>query len=217
VTLGGIEVFYTEDLDGGGARYGQDYIRFVSQNIGTRRRVFEWCCGPGFIGFSLLGHGFAETICLADVNPAAIDACIETIQRNGLDDQVTVYLSDCLDDIPPHEVWDLVVGNPPHVGTGDVVPEIARPPIIYQDAGWELHRRFYASVRPHLDVDGEIVIQENLRFSQPHAFQSMLEANGLHLVEAPLCEAPPGNTLYYYVWSKPSPRHDREDDVVASA
>ena len=35
----------------------------------------------------------------------------------------------------------------------------------------------------------------------------MLTANGLELVDSPLCETPEGNTLYYYVWSVSAPGH----------
>jgi Methyltransferase small domain len=202
VTLGGIDVCFTEDLDGGGARYGQDYVGFVARDLDrTFGRTFEWCAGPGFIGFSLLGHGLTETLCLADVNPAAIDACNETIRRNGLEGRVDVYVSDGLDAMPATEQWDLVVGNPPHSGSDEVRPEIKRPLAIYQDAGWKIHENFYAAVGAHLAPGAQVVIQENLRFSSVDTFAPMLAANGLELVDAPLCETPAGNTLYYYVWS----------------
>jgi methylase of polypeptide subunit release factors len=200
VVLGGIEVCYTDDLDGGGARYGQDYVDFVTQNVGARHRTFEWCAGPAFIGFSLLGHQLTDTLCLADVNPGAVAACEETIRRNGLEDRVRVYTSDCLEQIPATECWDLVVGNPPHSGTTDAHPEFNRPEIIYQDAGWELHRRFYATVREHLDAGAQVVIQENARFSSLDTFRDMVERAGLSLVGAPGCEAEQ-SPYYFYVWS----------------
>jgi methylase of polypeptide subunit release factors len=201
VTLGGVDVCFTPELDGGGGRYGQDYVRFVSESLGPRRRTFEWCAGPGFIGFSLLGHGLTDTLCLADVNPAAIAACRETVRRNGLEDAVALYVSDNLDALPPDERWDLVVGNPPHSGTDDARPEIDRPTIIYQDPGWLLHQRFYASVRQHLEPSANVVIQENRKFSSPETFRPMLEANGLRLVECAPCENSEGAQSYFYVWS----------------
>jgi hypothetical protein len=45
---------------------------------------------------------------LADVNPAAVAAMRETVRRNGLDDRVSVYLSDGLGAMPEEERWDLV-------------------------------------------------------------------------------------------------------------
>ena len=204
VNLGGIDVCYTDDLDGGGARYGQDYITFVERQLGPRSRTFEWCAGPGFIGFSLLGHGLTESLCLADVNPAAVAACEETIRRNGLEGRVDVYVSDDLDALPATERWDLVVGNPPHSGTDEVRTEFKRPAAIYQDVGWSIHERFYASVGAYLEAGAQVVIQENLRFSSPETFVPMLERNGLELIGSPLCETPQGNTLYFYVWSNPN-------------
>lgn len=206
VNLGGIEVCFTYELDGGGSRYGQDYIGFVERNFGPLSRTFEWCAGPGFIGFSLLGHGLTDTLCLADINPAAVEACHETIRRNGLEGRVDVHLSDGLDEIPADDRWDLVVGNPPHSGTDEIRAEIKRPPVLYRDAGWKLHERFYDTVNDHLAPGAQIVIQENLKFSSADTFAPMLERNALRLVANPLCETPEGNTLYFYVWSVP----DRE-------
>ena len=206
VKLGGLEVCFTDELDGGGARYGQDFVSFVAENVGNRRRIFEWCAGPGFIGFSLLGHGLADTLCLADVNPAAIEACRETVRRNGLEDVVDVYRSDCLDQIPSTECWDLVVGNPPHSGTADIRSEINRPGIIYQDPDWRVHQRFYASIARFLLPDAQIIIQENNRFSSPGTFREMMAASGLRLLGTPLCGTPAGNTCYYYLWCARVPR-----------
>ena len=96
VELGGIRVAYKKHLDGGGREFGQDFIPFLRRRAMPRqRRVFEWCAGPGFIGFSLLGHGLAQTLSLADVNPAAVAAnscpaaipppavCVRSASANG--------------------------------------------------------------------------------------------------------------------------------------
>ena len=80
----------------------------------ARRACFSGARGPGFIGFALLGYGFCDTLCLADINPEAVDACRRTVIQNRLAERVAVYHSDNLDGIPASEQWDLVVGNPPH-------------------------------------------------------------------------------------------------------
>jgi methylase of polypeptide subunit release factors len=138
--------------------------------------VFEWCAGPGFIGFSLLGFGLADTLALADVNPEAVAACRRTIAASGLGNRVSVYLSDNLTDIPPSEGWDLVVGNPPHFDiaqTGE---------LRFADEGWRLHQEFFASVGKFLKPGGVILIQENNQGSAPDTFRAMIEAAGLSLV-----------------------------------
>ena len=115
VTYGDIQVNYRDHLDGGGRTFGIDYLPlFHDLGMPRQARVFEWCAGPGFIGFGLLGHGFCDTLCLADINPEAVEACRRTVAQNGLAERVAVYRSDNLDAIPTSERWDLVVGNPPH-------------------------------------------------------------------------------------------------------
>ena len=47
-------------------------------------RTFEWCAGLGFGGFSLLEAGLTETLCLADINSQAVDACRRSIKDNAL-------------------------------------------------------------------------------------------------------------------------------------
>src|SRR5215475_4501034 len=103
-TFGGIRVFFKGHLDGGGSSFGQDFIPFLRrQGMPKVPRAFEWCAGPGFIGFSLLGHGMCESLCVADVNPEAVTACERTIAVNGLSALVSAYRSDNLSDIPPAE------------------------------------------------------------------------------------------------------------------
>ena len=60
-----------------------------------------------------LGRGLTETLCLADINPQAVDACRRSIKDNALATRANVYQSDNLANIPQSEQWDLVVGNPP--------------------------------------------------------------------------------------------------------
>jgi len=192
----GIKVYYTEGLDGGGAGFGQDYIDFVRTNFPPRPRIFEWCSGPGFIGFSLLAHGLCDTLCLADINPLATAACEKTIRLNKLEDRVTVYLSDNLTRIPPSERWDLVVGNPPHFKT--ISTKKRSPEIIYLDRDWKVHRRFYEDVGAFLNRDGALLIQENTLRSTTADFREMIESNGFTIVDTPICKS---DSRYYYIWS----------------
>ena len=197
----GLPVLFTPELDGGGAGYGQDFVHFVRANFPRQRRVFEWCGGAGFIGFSLLSHDLCDTLCLADINPAAVEACHATIAANGLQERVSVYQSDCLKGIPHEEQWDLVVANPPHSGTDETIPEIRRPRIIYQDVGWKLHEEFYRNVGRFLSPQGQLLIQENFRFSSVATFKQMIERNGFSIVDTPACETP-SRKYYYYIWCR---------------
>jgi methylase of polypeptide subunit release factors len=172
---GGIEIIYKKELDGGGADFGQDFIPFLRERgMPKQPRVFEWCCGPGFIGFSMLGNGLCETLCLSDINPAAIASCNRTVRSNGLGDQVSVYQSDNLKNIPKSERWNLVVSNPPHF------VDRYENDIRAHGPDWRIHREFFATVGDHLAQDGVIVLQENNFGSVVETFRPMIEEAGSH-------------------------------------
>jgi SAM-dependent methyltransferase len=183
VGFGGIRVHYKDHLDGGGRTNGLDYLPlFRDRDMPRQARVFEWCAGPAFIGFALLGYGFCDSLALADVNPEAVEASRRTVADNGLAGRVAVYHSDNLDGIPATERWDLVVGNPPHFA--DTSPGQLR----YHDAEWRLHRRFFESVGRFLKPGGMIVLLENNLGSTADTFREMIEAVGLSIVFVHNCE-----------------------------
>lgn len=194
VTYGNIRVHYKRYLDGGGSAFGQDYIPFLlDRRMPRQTRVFEWCAGPAFIGFSLLGFGLCDSLCIADINPDAVRACRHTVAANGLNDRVSIYHSDNLDDIPTSEAWDLVVGNPPHfdwVQTGE-----AR----FGDKGWNIHRQFFHTVGRFLKPKGVILIQENNHGSTVETFRRMIEEAGFSIVFTHNCEPriTPYTRIYY--------------------
>jgi SAM-dependent methyltransferase len=183
VGYGDIRVQYRDHLDGGGRTSGLDYLPlFRDRDMPRQPRVFEWCAGPAFIGFALLGYGFCDSLCVADVNPEAVEACKRTVEVNRLAGRVAVYQSDNLDGIPVAECWDLVVGNPPHFA--DTSPGQLR----YHDEGWRLHRRFVESVGRFLKPGGMIVLLENNLGSTADTFRDMIEAAGFSTVFVHNCE-----------------------------
>lgn len=202
-TYENLSVSYSAELVGGGEKYGQDYLRLLPLQVGKVCRVFEWCAGPGFIGFSMLARGLCDTLCLADVNEEAADACLDTIERNGLQDRVDVYLSDGLKDIPKSESWDLVVGNPPHSGTDEQLAW--GPELIYMDAGWKVHRDFYSNVGQFLAHDSNVIIQENRDHSCIDDFEPMMTKGGLQAEKTSDC---PISEHIYYAWSTLKPKSE---------
>lgn len=177
VSFAGIGISYRAELDGGGAEFGQEFIPFLqSRGMPKQKRAFEWCCGPAFIGFSMLGNGLCETLCLSDINPAAVASCRNTVRVNNLGERVSVYQSDNLKDIPASEKWNLIVSNPPHFidqYEGDIRAH---------DPDWRIHRDFFATVGARLTNDGVIVLQENNRGSVVETFREMIEESGLEIV-----------------------------------
>lgn len=190
----GVLVFDRDDLDGGGASFGQDYIRALLEiGISGCSRAFEFCAGPGYIGYSLLAHGICRTLALADINPIAVQAARTTAAFNGLTDRVSVYQSDGLAQIPPSEKWDLVVSNPPHflkwTGEGKLRGG---------DPNWEIHKKFYASVKNFLTPGGCVFFQENGLGSSVGDFVPMIrESGGTVVCTLPGPDIGAGGKMYY--------------------
>ena len=192
VRYGEISVYYKKHLDGGGSSFGQGYIPFLkSRGMPKQQRVFEWCSGPAFIGFSILAHELCDTLCLADINEQAVEACRRTIRANGLEERVCLYHSDNLQNIPSYECWDLVVGNPPFYN--EAQPWCIRS----HDKDWQIHRRFFARVGHFLKPGGVILLQEANDASTPENFQKMIEDAGLSLVL--VHDLKPGDMSHYYM------------------
>jgi len=123
----------------------------------------------------MLGNGLCETLCLSDINPAAVSSCQNTVRVNKLSDRVSVYQSDNLKSIPRSEMWNLIVSNPPHFidqYEGDIRAH---------DPDWRIHRNFFETVSDHLAKDGVIVLQENNRGSIVETFRPMIEQSGFEI------------------------------------
>ncbi len=165
-TYKGIRVHYRSALDGEGTWMAEPFIDFVKKTrflYASDASAFEWCCGPGFVGFALLAEGLCKRLCLADINPQAIECVAKTVADNGLEDRVTFYVSDNFESIPEQERFDLVVGNPPNYfalnpehTVGKMLSEDLRP----NDRGWKIHRAFYSTVGNYLNPEATLFISE---------------------------------------------------------
>jgi predicted RNA methylase len=178
----GVRIRYTNELAGGGQEFGDDAIDYIERVIGPVDRAFEWCAGPGFLGYSLLGRGLCRSLCLADINPKSVAISKETMEHNGLSGRVSVVSSDCLDDIPNTEQWDLVIGNPPWSKTSTFYPTWGEP-IKYLDVGLQLHRRFFRDVRKFLRPNAQLVLLESYLCTSMEDFRPLLEEYGLTVLD----------------------------------
>ena len=163
----GLDIVYRRSLDGGGPIAAPHFVRFIKAHNGrwpTKfERAFEWCCGPGYVGLTLLAEGIGDHWCLADINPAAIDCLRRTVARNRLEDRVSYYVSDNFSNIPPGERFDLVVGIPPNYsGLNPRHPfyEIYKDDLRPNDPGFRIHRDFYRNVKQYLNPGAMLFILE---------------------------------------------------------
>ncbi len=175
----GLVVFDRREQHWAGLTLGRDFPRVLNElGIGRCRRLFEFCSGPGYIGYALLANGWCETLALSDIDAESIATAMRTARYNGIEHRVTGYASDVLDGIPDRERWDLVVGNPPAFASHPDKRLAAGDWDRGFDVDWNVRRRFYASVKAHMNPDGVVVMVENLRGSDPDVFAEMIRDGG---------------------------------------
>jgi len=177
---GGIAVFDRPEQHKGGLAFGQDLPRVLNElGIGPCDRLFEFCAGPGYLGYSLLAAGWCATLALSDIDPGAIASATHTATHNRLRDRVAIYESDVLEQVPAAERWDLVVANPPHfLPDSDRSEGIEADSVKVFDPEWNVHERFYASVKRHMRRGGLVVMAENSAGSDPEVFERMIRSGG---------------------------------------
>jgi methylase of polypeptide subunit release factors len=141
-------------------------VNLIQSMLGGKTRfgtVFEWCAGPGFIGFALLTEGLCDFLCVADVNPHAIECVNKTVTLNKLEGRVHAYVSDNMESVPEDERFDLVVGNPPSFCAVNPAHPASRQlngDIRGNDSDWRIHRGFYSQIATFLNPNALLFVLE---------------------------------------------------------
>ena len=181
----GIHVHYDSWMDGGGTWFGQEYVDVIRTRYSNRifNRCYEWCSGPGYIGFGILGAKLAQVLTLSDrYESAIVDAVSATVKFNQLSDCVSAYVGSSLSVLPKHEQFDLVVANPPHYLECPGDDNYQR---IAVDINWQAHQDFFAHIGQHLTDNGIILLQENQAGSLNGVedFRPFIESNNLKITD----------------------------------
>lgn len=199
-TAGTIDVFYENALNGGGMKQAGYYLDIIKSKYKNRifKKCYEWCSGPGFIGFSLLGHGLCKSVCFSDIYSPAIDCVKDSIAYN--DCNGTAYLGKDLSCLPATEIFDLVVANPPHFKqTADFHSTSKHDIRINVDLDWQAHKDFFSNIKKNLALDGIILLQENTDGSALDVFLPFINQSGLKITDV-FCNrdyCSDQNSLYY--------------------
>lgn len=132
---------------------------------GAVHRVLDLCTGSGCIGLAT-GSVFPEAeIWLADVSPDALAVARRNVRNQGMEVRVQVVQSDVFDGLGTAPRFDLIVSNPPYVGSGEMAelaPEYRHEPSLGLAAGadgLDVVRRILAEAGQHL-TDGGVLIVE---------------------------------------------------------
>lgn len=82
--------------------------------------ILDLCTGSGCIAIAL-AMAFPDAIVDAvDISQDALAVADINIKKHELQDQVTAIQSDCWQAIEPQQQYDLIVSNPPYVGTEEM-------------------------------------------------------------------------------------------------
>lgn len=171
-------LIYTDfpKMDGGGTSIGLDFVNLLDKQYPGRKfnRCLEWCSGPGFIGFNLLLNNYCQELCLVDNYKPALDCALDSIA--GLNIPVTTYCIDQIADLPPTEVFDLIVSNPPHFSIEVYQQEVIKKnnKRIYYDLDWQIHYEFFQNIKKNLSTNGIILLQESAWGCNYNTFDSIL-------------------------------------------
>jgi methylase of polypeptide subunit release factors len=163
-------------LFGGGAVHAPDFLKVLLElRLGPCERLCDFCAGVGYIGYSLLAKRFCKTLCCVDLNARAIEAARFTAKGNGIEELVTMYVSDGLEQVPESERWDLIVCNPPQL-----LPRVQtdNDTVMTFDPEWRLHRKLYSNLKKHMKPGAHAIVMGARYETNAKTFQPMIEAGG---------------------------------------
>jgi methylase of polypeptide subunit release factors len=203
VVLGDLSLYTSDQFDGYGYQHINDILGHIVGMSGNKpvKRALEAFCGPGYIGFGLKELNYAEEIVLSDIHEPLWEAIGQSINVNNLQDSVQFIVSDNFKNIPEQK-FDLIVGNPPHFNFRKLYDEkdlFYNEPRKHVDLDWKIHIDFYNNVKNYLAPDGKIILMENVRGSDPHAFEDMINKNGLRMTDYAISETWPDDIWYIKV------------------
>ena len=183
------------ELDGAGKLLAPVFAELLYDR--RVKTLYEWGCGPAWIGLWLLEQGICQELVVSDINPKAIDCVRRTISKHNY--PVRSYLSDNLKGIPEYEKFDIIVANPPnYVNIQEDHPlGFLRNDLRPSDIDWKIHKNFYNNIGKYMHKESNIYIHEiepykkevysfnklyDLRIREPiKDFLEMIETNNLSL------------------------------------
>lgn len=189
-------VYYQTENDGGGTIFGQEYIEVLKTRYPKKvfNWCYEWCSGPGFIGYSILEHNLCHNLILTDMWAPAISDAEYTKNNLNIEIQkkINIHLLKDIALIPKKYKFDLIVGNPPHYKNNICVENNGNR--ICTDENWESHRNFFKNIKKNLASNGVILLQESVTGSTKEDFREMIEENKLIISD---CFSFKNDQIYY--------------------
>ena len=161
-------VFYNNNLDGGGNDIGQRFPLILKLLYPDRifNNCLEWCSGHGVIGFRLLADEVCKNLHFLEMYQPAVNACKKTIANmpTRFENKVSIYQTSTFKSLPDEIKFDLIVSNPPHfpLQLGNQLFKI--PQNHHQrktlDKEWQTHKDFFSNAAKYLTEDGIILLRK---------------------------------------------------------
>ncbi|GMR21257.1 MAG: 50S ribosomal protein L3 N(5)-glutamine methyltransferase [Gammaproteobacteria bacterium] len=132
-----------------------------SNNI---KHVLDLCTGSGCIAIAI-AHAFADaTVDAVELSPGAIEVANINVRQHGLQHRVNVIHSDLFSELSGNQ-YDLIVSNPPYVGTEEMqsLPNefLKEPNMALEtgDEGLEIALEILAEAGKYLTPNGLLVME----------------------------------------------------------
>lgn len=90
-------------------------LELLSRTPGPTR-LLDLCCGSGCIAVTLALETIGTSVVAGDVADVALEVCEENARYLGVSERIEIVKSDLFSQLP-RKAFDLIVSNPPYVGT----------------------------------------------------------------------------------------------------
>ena len=172
----GDSLIFPNHLNGGGDEQWSAFNTAIKlYGKANYNRGLEWCSGMGLLGYECLLNNICNEITFNDFFDLAINSCINSAKDLNVENKVKTHLSPTLADLPSDEVYDFIIGNPPHVfekdqfikSTRDWAPDVSEDSVVQScrmvlDAGGGIHKNFFEHVGKHIHKDTDIFISGSI-------------------------------------------------------
>lgn len=145
--------------------------------------VLELCCGAGQIGLAAVA-GTRRRVVLVDRSPRACAWAHHNAAANGMADRVEVRRGMADEVLADHELFPLVLADPPYLTSVDAArwPDDPRVAVDGGADGMQVPRQILAVAAGHLSSGGSVLLQA-AGARQVRALRSDAERLGLSLAE----------------------------------
>lgn len=128
-------------------------------------RILDLCCGSGCIGITLALETLSSTVTLSDVCDQALRQSEENKALFGVSARVEIQKSDLFSSLP-RKAFDLIVSNPPYVGTEfgpepdpEVLAHEPRRALFSGPHGTEILRKIIKEAPLYLIEGGSLIME----------------------------------------------------------